>query len=169
MRRQAGCFDRPGARGRRCRAGRRGQSVRRPLGYALVCLARSLPAPPARKRPGTRSVWRRAIRSSKARPTAPMTRRKRSTATNRLFESIERSVTRRATDSIRGMSNLNLRFGYPERRNNDRLFPDISDCGVACAASSLVEGFVDSALTRPFCCLAGVLPLVARTTLELFK
>ena len=32
------------------------------------------------------------------------------------------------------MSNLNLPFGYLQRRNNGRLFPKISDCGVACTA-----------------------------------
>jgi hypothetical protein len=53
----------------------------------------------------------------------------RRTASNRLFESMECSVTRRAPDPICGMSNLNLRFGYSERRNNGRLFPNISDCG----------------------------------------
>jgi hypothetical protein len=42
------------------------------------------------------------------------------------------------------MSNLNLRFGYPERRNNDRLFPGISDCGVACTTGSLVDEFANA-------------------------
>jgi hypothetical protein len=38
--------------------------------------------------------------------------------------------TRCAPDYV--ISNPNLSFGYSERRNNDRLFPNISDCDVAC-------------------------------------
>ena len=37
------------------------------------------------------------------------------------------------------MSNLNLPFGYLQRRNNGRLFPQISDCGVACTAGRRIR------------------------------
>jgi hypothetical protein len=37
------------------------------------------------------------------------------------------------------MSNLNLPFGYLQRRNNGRLFMKISDCGVACTAGRRIR------------------------------